>query len=391
VAKPRSQVVLRKPLRATVAAGHPWIFRDALQPFELPAGTVVTIVDPRGRFVGRGLVDDGPIGVRVWTADDEAVGPPLLARRLAAAVALRRRVVPPETTAYRLVHGEGDRIPGVVCDIYGGFASVQLDGAAAQAWRPAILDALREAVGELGIVGALVRTGKRGAKQVEHAWGEAPPETIEVQECGTTLTGSLLRGQKTGLFLDHRIGRSRVRELARGARVLDLYAYVGGFSANAGRGGAAMVDTVDVAPEAIAAAGRTWAANQLDAERQARHVADVPEFLVAAAAERRRWDLIIADPPSFAPNEASKAAALQSYTMLHAACLRLLAPGGLLLAASCSSHVRAVEFEAALAQGAAKAHGILQVLERWGAPPDHPRLLAFPEGDYLKALLVRAG
>jgi 23S rRNA (cytosine1962-C5)-methyltransferase len=171
--------------------------------------------------------------------------------------------------------------------------------------------------------------------------------------------------------------------------VLDLYAYIGGFSASAGRGGAAHVDTVDVAPEAIAAAQRTWAANDLDAARQRTHVADVPAFLADAAKRKQTWDLIIADPPSFAPNEASKAAALRSYALLHGACLRLLAPGGRLLAASCSSHVRAAEFEAALAQGGSKARVVLQVLERWGAPADHPRLLAFPEGDYLKNVLVR--
>ncbi len=379
---------MRKPLRAAVAAGHPWIFRDALEPFELPAGRVVTVVDARGAFVGRGLVDDGPIGVRVWTAQDEAVGEPLLRRRIETAAALRRRVVPPATSAYRLLHGEGDRIPGVVCDVYGTTASIQLDGAATVVWREPILAATRPVLEGLGVVGALLRTGRRGTKLVEQAWGEPPADPVEVVECGTTLVGSVLRGQKTGLFLDHRTGRARVRELAHGARVLDLYAYVGGFSASAGRGGASHVDTVDVAPEAIAAAGRTWASNHLDPTQQTLHVADVPEFLAAAQAQRRTWDLIIADPPSFAPNEASKAAALRSYALLHGACLRLLAPGGLLLAASCSSHVRAAEFEAALAQGAARARCVVQVLERWGAPPDHPRLLGFPEGDYLKAVLA---
>lgn len=385
----RSQVVLRKPLRAAIAAGHPWIFRDALEPFDLPAGRVVTVVDAKAAFVGRGWVDDGPIGVRVWTADDEAVGEPLLVRRIEAAAALRRRVVPEQTNAYRLLHGEGDRTPGIVCDVYGEFASVQLDGAAAVGWKGPILEALEGALRPLGIVGALVRTGRRADKRVEQAWGDAPPDPIVVREHGVALVGSLWHGQKTGLFLDHRTARRRVRELAGGARVLDLYAYIGGFSANAGRGGAVSVDTVDVAPEAIAAARRTWAANDLDASLQRTHVADVPEFLADAAGRKLRWDLIIADPPSFAPNEASKPAALRSYALLHAACLRLLAPGGVLLAASCSSHVRASEFEAALAQGAGKARVVLQVLERWGAPADHPRLLAFVEGDYLKNVLVR--
>jgi 23S rRNA (cytosine1962-C5)-methyltransferase len=383
--------VLKKPLRAAIAAGHPWIFRDALESFDLPAGRVVTVVDGKGAFVGRGWVDDGPIGVRVWTADDEAVGEPLLVRRIAAAVALRRTVIPADTNAYRLLHGEGDRMPGIVCDVYDRFASIQLDGAAAVGWKGPIVAALEGALRELGVVGAIVRTGRRDQKRVEQAWGEPPPDPIAVREHGMTLVGSLWHGQKTGLFLDHRTARRRVRELAGGARVLDLYAYVDGFSANAGIGGATIVDTVDVAPEAIAAAQRTWAANALDAAMQRTHVADVPEFLADAARRKQTWDLIIADPPSFAPNEASKPAALRSYQMLHTACLRVLAPGGLLLAASCSSHVRAADFDLTLAQGAAKARVVLQILERSGAPPDHPRLLAFPEGDYLKTVLARAG
>lgn len=381
--------MLKKPLRAAIAAGHPWIFRDALEPFDAPAGRVVTVVDAKGAFVGRGWIDDGPIGVRIWTADDEAVGEPLLARRIEAAALLRTKVIPADTNAYRLLHGEGDRTPGIVCDVYDRFASVQLDGAAAVGWKGPILAVLEGVLRRLGVTGALVRTGRRGERRVEQAWGETPPDPIAVREQGTTLVGSLQHGQKTGMFLDHRTARRRVRALADGARVLDLYAYIGGFSANAGRGGAAQVDTVDVAPEAIAAAQRTWAANELEPSRQRTHVADVPEFLADATKRKQRWDLIIADPPSFAPNEASKPAALRSYALLHAACLRLLAPGGVLLAASCSSHVRAAEFEAALAQGAGKARVVLQVLERWGAPPDHPRLLAFPEGDYLKNVLVR--
>ncbi len=385
----RSQVVLRKPLRAAIAAGHPWIFRDALEPFDHPPGRVVTIVDGKGAFVGRGWIDDGPIGVRVWTADDEPVGEPLLVRRIEAAAALRDATMPADTNAYRLLHGEGDRVPGIVCDVYDGFASVQLDGAAAVGWRGPILAALEGVLRARGVVGALVRTGRRSEKRVEQAWGEAPPDPIAVREHGTILVGSLQHGQKTGMFLDHRTARRRIRELAAGKRVLDLYAYIGGFSASAGRGGALQVDTVDVAPEAIAAAQRTWAANELDPSRQRTHVADVPELLARAAKQTQTWDLIIADPPSFAPSEASKDAALRSYAMLHAACLRLLAPGGLLLAASCSSHVRMADFEGALAQGGAKARVVLQVLERWGAPADHPRLLAFPEGDYLKNVLVR--
>lgn len=381
--------MLRKPLRAAVAAGHPWIWRDATTGSEHAPGTVVTVVDAKGKFVGRGLAEDGPIAVRVWTADDEPVGPEMLARRVASALSLRQRVVPPETTAWRLLHGEGDRVPGIVCDVYGDVASIALDGAAALAWHDQALEALRPVLDRIGVASAMVRSGRRGQRQVEHVWGPVPPEPLTVLECGTKLVLSVVHGQKTGMFLDHRTARAAIRSLCRDARVLDLYSYVGGFSANAGRGGARSVDTVDVAPEAVTAARAAWAANGLPIDRQTTHVADVPEFLAAAHAAKRQWDVIIADPPSFAPNESSKENALRAYAMLHAACAKVLVRGGLLLAASCSSHVDSKSFEDALSLGSARARRIVQVLDRWGAPPDHPRLLAFPEGDYLKVVLAR--
>jgi 23S rRNA (cytosine1962-C5)-methyltransferase len=383
-------VVLRKPLRATLAAGHPWVFRDALEPFTIAPGELVTVVDARGRFVARGWSEAGPIAVRVLTALDEPVDTALLTTRVAEAAALRDRVCPPDTDAYRLLHGEGDRIPGLVCDVYGACATVQLDGEAAPARREQLLGVLRPVLEARAVATVMLRWGRRGARHIEHVWGPEPPEPVSVVEHGMRLLASLRRGQKTGLFLDHREGRARVRALAGAARVLDLYAYVGGFSAAAGLGGAERVDSVDVAPEAIALGEQVWRANGLPRGGRVGHASDVPEFLAAARERGDSWDLIIADPPSFAPNEASKPQALRSYAMLHAACLQVLAPGGLLLAASCSSHVRAHELDAALAEGAAKSRRIVQVIERWGAPADHPRLLAFPEGDYLDAVLARA-
>jgi 23S rRNA (cytosine1962-C5)-methyltransferase len=384
------RVALRKPLARVLRAGHPWIFRDALAPFSAPAGAVATVVDARGRFVARGLVEEGPIGVRVMTTDDEAIDADLFARRIDVAAALRERVVPRETDAFRWLHGEGDRLPGFVCDVYGSHASAQLDGAAARAWWPTALELLRPRLSARGVGGVLVRSGRRGARSIELAYGDEPPAIVEVREHGLRLCASLREGQKTGLFLDHRESRRRVRELAEGARVLDLFAYVGGFSASAGLGGAARVTAVDVAAPAIAMARRTWGANDLRDDRFEAVAEDCLDFLARAAAERRAWDLVVCDPPSFAPNEASRARALEAYTRLHAASLRVLAPGGILLAASCSSHVDRVAFEGALAEAARSLRRVLQVLERWGAPADHPRLLGFPEGDYLKVVLVRA-
>jgi 23S rRNA (cytosine1962-C5)-methyltransferase len=377
---------LTKPLGRVIAAGHPWVYRDALSRFEASPGDIVTVREREGRFVGRGVAEAGPIAVRLWTTRDEPIDEAFVRRRVESALALRRRVQPPDTDAIRLLHGEGDRLGGAVCDRYGRYGVLALDGEATASWRDTILRALVEAAELEGLV---VRTGRRGAKKIELAHGSVPEEVI-VHEHGMRMPVDLWRGQKTGLFLDHRESRRIVRTLASGLSVLNLYGYTGGFSIAAGLGGARSVETVDVSQGALALADAGWRANGLPDGAHRSHAADVPEFLEKARASREaRWDLIVSDPPSFAPSHDTRAAALKSYRALHRSCLKLLADGGLYLAASCSSHVDRDAFEQTLYDGAEKAGTVLQIVGRWGAAPDHPRLLAFPEGDYLKVVLCR--
>ena len=382
-------VRLQKPLRRTLRRGHPWVFRDAISRLTVAPGTVVTIVDDRNRFIARGWADEGPIAIRVVTNQDVSVDAKLVERRVHEAAALRDRVVPPSTNTYRLLHGEGDRLPGIVCDVYADYATLKLDGAAALTWREVVMAALVPVLQERGVKGLVLRTGRRGHKRVEGAWGGYPPNEVVVEEQGVRLSVDLIAGQKTGMFIDHRPSRRQVRRIAGDLHVLDLYSYIGGFSASAGLGGAASVTTVDVAGGAIKAAGRTWAANGLSEDKQQRITADVPEFLETQRQAKGRYGLIISDPPSFAPNQGARTAALAAYTKLHRAAVELLAPHGYLLAASCSSHIDRRDFEDTLIEGADNARRNLQVLDRWGAPPDHPRLLCFPEGDYLKVILAR--
>jgi 23S rRNA (cytosine1962-C5)-methyltransferase len=393
-------VRLRKPLERSVLSGHPWLYREALEPFEAVPGSVIRVLDKSGRHLARGLAEAGPIAVRVFTTRDEAVDEALYARRFADAFALRSRFVPSETNAYRLLHGEGDRLPGIVCDRYDRFAVLKLDGEAALAWETRLTEWLREPLSALGVTSLLVRSGRTTdtlptpaspGRPVRLAWGEDPKDTLVVQEHRMRLCVSLLHGQKTGLFLDHRESRRRIRELTRDLTVLNLYGYTGGFSVAAGLGGARMVTTVDSAAPALLYAERSWTENGLDPTRHTSATRDVAELLAEFTAERRLFDLVVADPPNFAPNAASKNGALDSYAALHRSVLNVLHPGGYYLAASCSSHVTRDDFEATLREGARRARRIVQVLERWSAPADHPRLLAFPEGDYLKVTLLRAG
>lgn len=385
------RIRLIKPLERVLAEGHPWVYREAVAEHQVAPGTVVTVTDRRGRFLARGWAEAGPIAVRLLTTRDEPLDAALLGRRMRAAGLLRARVVPPETTAYRLLHGEGDRLPGVVVDVYGAHAVLQFDGRAAPAWGETLVRQLRPVLADRGVraLHERVRAPKGAPRPFVTHFGEAPSAPVEVLEHGMRLQVDVTHGQKTGLFVDHRESRRRVRELARGQRVLNLYGYTGGFSVAAGLGGAVDVVTVDQARPALALARASWAANGLDPALHRTEAADVPAFLEATAAGTTPWDLIVSDPPSFAPNEASVPQASSSYRRLHEGCLARLSPGGLYLAASCSSHVDRAAFDQTVREGARGARRVVQVLERWGAPADHPRLAAFPEGDYLKVILCR--
>ncbi|MEC7525373.1 MAG: class I SAM-dependent rRNA methyltransferase [Myxococcota bacterium] len=379
-------VALRKDISRLLAAGHPWVYRDALERFDAPPGAVVTVRDPRRKLVGRGVAERGPIGVRLWTTVDEPIDEAFVRRRVRDAIALRRRLAPPNTTALRLLHGEGDRLGGAVCDVYDGVGVLRLDGAATERW----VDAIARALIEEGRLDALlVKRGRRGDTSVEVIHGEVPDAPIPVEEHGMRLLVDVHRGQKTGLFLDHRESRRWVRQAAEGMRVLNLYGYTGGFSIAAGLGGARAVETVDVADAALEFARRSWAQNGLPPGQHETFTEDVPQFLERARAKRRTWDLIVSDPPSFAPKKEARKAALRAYRALHRSCLRMIDDGGLYLAASCSSQIDREAFEKTLLDGAEKAKVVLQVLGRWGAAPDHPRVLAFPEGDYLKVVACR--
>jgi len=389
-----TRVRLSKALERAIGSGHPWIYRDALAG-RLPApGEIVTVLDRKGRFLARGLAERGPIGVRVFTTVDRPLDRSLIDARIDAALTLRRQLAPPETDAVRLIHGEGDRLPGVVVDRYAEFAVLKLDGDAILAWRDAIEASLRERLPALGVRSLLRRSGRGEHKQVERVFGELPEAPVEIREHGMRLLVDLLHGQKTGMFLDHRPNRLRTRELignlvASGAapEVANLYGYTGGFSLAAGLGGAASVVTVDVAAPALALADAAWQRNNLEPSRHQLAAVEVEAWL--ADQRGRRFDLVVADPPSFASKQASRDRALAAYRALHAAALPIVVDGGYYLAASCSSRVDRAAFEDTLLRAARSVGVELQVLERGGAGSDHPVPLGFAEGEYLDVVLAR--
>ncbi len=395
-----ARVELRKRLERTIGGGHPWVYRDALAGTpRLPDGAIVQLASRNRRALAIGFWDArSPIAVRVL-GDATAVGevPAIVTQRIAAALARRLAFIDRrETDAFRWIHGEADGLPGVHVDLYGAAASIRCDGAGAAAFYRGLPEQLREAARAAGIALRTIverRSARRGSAAGGEAaddnrtavvLGGAPAGEIEVRENGLRFGVDLLHGQKGGLFLDQRDNRALVRTLASGRRVLNLFGYTGGFSVYAAAGGARATVTVDAAAPAIAAARRNFERNGL-ATGDARFVAgDAFAFLERAACEGERFDVVISDPPSFAPSRRALATGLRAYRRLHRLCAMVTAPGGTLCAASCSSHVDRASFLATVRDGAVDAGRRFRLHELRGAGADHPVVPQFPEGDYLK-------
>jgi 23S rRNA (cytosine1962-C5)-methyltransferase len=350
------------------------------------AGERAKVVGADGETLGEGLVDPtAPIAVRVWTHGDTPFDDEVWRARATRACERRAALFSNGTCdAYRVVHGEGDRMPGFVVDRYGATAVLRTDGEAATARAEDFVAAIAPPLDALGVRSIVHREGARGEPP---RWrvvrGEAPEETVRVTEDGVPFFVDLARGQKTGAFLDQRDNRKRVGELARGRRVLNLFSYAGGFSLHAALGGAEHVTSVDIATAAHTTAQASFRAAGVDPSRHTFATAEVRTFLESARVRGETWDLIVSDPPSFAPSERAVPKALAAYRALHRACVRVLAPEGIFCAASCSSHVDAAAFLGTL-DDATLGTATLSVLELRGAGADHPTLAAFPEGRYLK-------
>jgi 23S rRNA (cytosine1962-C5)-methyltransferase len=389
------RVTLRKRLARAIRGGHPWIYRDALAGApHLADGALVLVADGDARPLGRGFWDTrSPIAVRVLSGAAELDVGGEIDRRIAAALARRLAAIDrAQTTAFRWIHGEADALPGVHADVYGRAVSFRCDGSGARAFYRDLPGRLRASARAADLqIDAIVERRPRGRGGDEGATtivGALPEGEIEIRENGLLFGADLRRGQKGGLFLDQRDNRARVRELARDRRVLNLFGYTGGFSIYAAAGGARETTTVDVAAPAIAAARRNFERNRLPIESARFAAEDAFAFLERAAAAGERFDLVISDPPSFAPSRRSLETGLRAYRRLHRLCAAVTAPGGILCAASCSSHVGREAFVATVRDAAREAGRRAEIAEIRGAALDHPVVPQFPEGDYLKFAVV---
>ena len=369
---------------------HPWIYRsDVLEIPGAEAGAV-RVIGARGELVGTALWSpSSQIALRMLAAEETPVDETFFRDRIAAAWAYRR-MLGPEGSAYRVVHGEADGLPSLIADWYHGHVVVQLLSAGLEHFRGEVVAALREVLDPVGILArndVSVRDHERLPRGVELLYGEVP-EWVEVTERDVRYLAAPWTGQKTGAFLDQRENRVRAGELAFG-RALDCFAYHGSFALHLGRA-ADRVTAVDASSEALARAAANSALN-LDGARA--HIelveANAFDFLRAEQAAGAKYDTIVLDPPAFAKRRDALDRALRGYKEINLRALKLLAPGGLLCTFSCSFHVSAALFREMLESAAADAGRAVRWREWRGQSLDHPEILQIPESAYLKGAILQ--
>ena len=390
-----ARVLLKPGHVRPVYSGHPWVFQQAVAKVEggPAAGDEVTVVEPQGRVLGRGFYSPtSAIPVRLFTHDDRPVDASLFRGRFQRALALRSMLGLPNasTNAYRLVHGEGDGLPGLIVDVFGEVAAVQLNTSGIKRREGLIFDAIHELVSPKAIIDRTSETAARmegvpaGTGVVR---GDVSLDSLRFRELGFEYDLPLSMGQKTGFYLDQRELRARIERLAKGRTVLDAYAFVGSFGLAAARGGATRVRVVDQSAIAVELAAETARKNGLH-ERMEMVKMDAVAAMESAA-NHEPFDLVLCDPPKLAPSRAKLDAALNAYRKVARAACRATKPGGILVLSSCSSAVNFHELVRALAHGARDANLRATVLEEQIQAPDHPVPAAFPEGLYLKSVIAR--
>jgi len=389
-------IVLRRGREKSLKRRHPWIFSGALERVEGTPGSGETVAVHSADGVTLALAAWSPrsqIRARVWSFDAHAsIDAGFLRARIAQSVAVRAALPASQhTNALRLVHGESDGLPGLVVDRYADVLVAQFLAAGAERWREQILDALAQTTGCEAIYersDAEVRALEGLAPRAGFARGNRDARRCPIIEYGLNFRVDVEAGQKTGFFLDQRENRQRVRALAAARDVLDCFAYSGGFSIAALAGGAKRVLAVESSAPALDVARENLAANPLDAERLEFVQADVFAHLRLLRDRGESFDLVVLDPPKFAPTAAQAKNAARAYKDINLLAFKLLRPGGLLATFSCSGGISAELFQSIVAGAALDAGVEGRIIERFGAAADHPVALNFPEGEYLKGLLV---
>jgi len=389
-------IILKAGREKSLQRRHPWIFSGAVECVDgAPvSGDTVSVRDAAGNFLAWAAYNaDSQITARVWSwSEKEVVDKAFFQRRIADALVARQTFgIERDGNGMRIIHGESDGLPGLIVDKYGDVLVMQLGSAGPERWRDMLADILQELCAPVCIYERSDSDGREleGLPKRNGIVRGALPGTVEVMENGLRFAVDVAAGQKTGYYLDQRDNRALTGTLAKGKDVLNCFCYTGGFSLYALRGGAKSVLSIDSSQEALHIAQRNVELNGLDASKAEWQCADVFEALRKLRDQNRKFDLIVLDPPKFAPTAAFAEKASRAYKDINLLGFKLLRPGGLLFTYSCSGGISDDLFQKIIAGAALDAGVDAQIVKKLHAASDHPVLLSFPEGAYLKGLVLR--
>jgi 23S rRNA (cytosine1962-C5)-methyltransferase len=392
----RPCIVLKAERDKSLLRRHPWIFSGAVECLDgKPAsGDTVAVRDAAGSFLAWAAYNpDSQIVGRVWSWNEkDVIDKAFFQKRIANALEARRTLgLEKDSTGMRLIHGESDGLPGLIVDQYGNVLVMQLGSAGPDHWRETIADILQELCSPVCIYERSDSDGREleGLPARSGVVRGKLPEAVEVTEHGIRFGVDVAAGQKTGFYLDQRDNRALTGTLANDRDVLNCFCYTGGFSLYALKHGAKSVLSIDSSQEALNLAQHNVELNGLDASRAEWQCADVFEALRKLRDQNRKFDLIVLDPPKFAPTAAFAEKASRAYKDINLLGFKLLRPGGLLFTYSCSGGISDDLFQKIIAGAALDAGVDAQIVRKLHAAPDHPVLLSFPEGAYLKGLVLR--
>lgn len=392
---PYKEIVLRPGKEESVKRFHPWIFSGAIAtlPEDLEEGDTVRVFASDRTFLGVGHYQPSSIAVRIMSFEETRVDAAYYTRRISAAYALRRRLglLRDNNTIYRLIHGEGDGLPGLIVDIYGATAVIQAHSVGIHNDRALIAEALKEVYPSGSLKHAYYKSEGTLPYKADilagdgYLFGGAGAEEIAIEN-GLRFHVDWMKGQKTGFFIDQRESRSLLEQYAPGCRVLNMFGYTGGFSVYALRGGAAAVDSVDSSSKAISVTEENIALNFGEEPRHTSYAEDAFKFL--REVPEGKYDLMVLDPPAFAKRRGAVHNALQGYKKLNLAAINKIAPGGILFTFSCSQAITKEQFRMAVFSAAAISGRGARLLHQLTQPADHPVNMYHPEGEYLKGLVL---
>ena len=385
------RVILKRGKEESLKRFHPWVFSGAIARMDkVEEGDLVTVYDHEGNLIGNGHFQIGSIAVRILSFDDTEIDGNFFLRRLAEAYKMRKALglLRPDNNAFRLVHGEGDFLPGLVIDIYGTTAVMQAHSPGMHFARHLIADALTQLPD--GVVNNVYYKSEttlpyKAQLDPQNTYIKGAFDSDVAMENGLKFHVDWLKGQKTGFFVDQRENRGLLEHYAKDRRVLNMFCYTGGFSFYALRGGAELVHSVDSSAKAISLTDANVELNFPDCERHQSFAVDAFKYLDEMTTS---YNLIILDPPAFAKHKSALRNALIGYRKLNAKAFEKIEPGGILFTFSCSQAVNKEQFRLAVFSAAAMSKRKVRILHQLTQPADHPINIYHPEGEYLKGLVL---